>query len=451
MDNSCMKVNYFKTRKEEGQNPYIGFTSFQHFRDEALYSDLIVRPENNLTETEHVECYPIPEDVLQNGREEGFYPDSTMAYYRVLWKDFEPEQGKYNYALIEKLLEQAKEHEQLLIFRLLPHSTRARDDVPDWLKALIPCPERPEGARVKDSPTDPLFLELFENAIRKIGERFDDNPVLYAVDICLPGAWGEGHNLHLYSEESLIELADTFLEAFPKTSLVAQISKPWLVKYVNEKRPIGWRGDGCGSPKHLYEIYPKLIEEMPDIWKKAPISFEAYWWIGEWKRQGWDIDAIIEKTLSWHISLFNAKSLPIPEEWREKVEYWISRMGYHFAPDYFKSPECAQAGKLVEFELCMENCGVAPIYEKIPLKVRLANETKEYVFDTDIDIRKWLPGKHVHTISICLPETMDSGKYNVEIGILGEDTPMIYLCTDAVRDGRYYRMGELMIEVNSKM
>lgn len=450
MANFCMKVNYFNTRKEEGQNPYIGFTSFQHFRDEALYSDLIVRPENNLTETEHVECYPIPEDVLQNGREEGFYPDSTMAYYRVLWKDFEPEQGKYNYALIEKLLEQAKEHEQLLIFRLLPHSTRARDDVPDWLKALIPCPERPDGARVKDSPTDPLFLKLFENAIRKIGERFDDNPVLYAVDICLPGAWGEGHNLHLYSEESLIELADTFLEAFPKTSLVAQISKPWLVKYVNEKRPIGWRGDGCGSPKHLNEIYPRLIQEMPDIWKKAPISFEAYWWIGEWKRQGWDIDAIIEKTLSWHISLFNAKSLPIPEEWREKVEYWISRMGYHFAPDYFKSPECAQAGKLVEFELCMENCGVAPIYESIPFMVRLANETSEYVFDTDIDIRKWLPGKHVSTISIPLPENMVAGKYDVEIGILGEDTPMIYLCTDAVRNGRYYKMGDLIVESYDK-
>lgn len=451
MANFCMKVNHFKTRKEEGQNPYIGFTSFQHFRDEALYSDLIVRPENNLTETEHVECYPIPEDVLQNGREEGFYPDSTMAYYRVLWKDFEPEQGKYNYALIEKLLEQAKEHEQLLIFRLLPHSTRARDDVPDWLKALIPCPERPDGARVKDSPTDPLFLKLFENAIRKIGEHFDDNPSLYAVDICLPGAWGEGHNLHLYSEESLIELADTFLEAFPKTSLVAQISKPWLVKYVNEKRTIGWRGDGCGSPKHLNEIYPRLIAEMPDIWKKAPISFEAYWWIGEWKRQGWDIDAIIEKTLSWHISLFNAKSLPIPEEWREKIEYWNSKMGYHFAPYYFKIPEGARAGGLVKFELCMENCGVAPIYEKIPLKVRVGNKTQGYVFDTDIDIRKWLPGKHVHTISIHLPETMVAGKYDVEMGILGEDTPMIYLCTDAVRNGRYYKMGELMIEVNSKM
>lgn len=445
MTNLRMKTNYFKYSKEEGPNPYCGFTSFQHFRNEALYSDLVVRPENNMTETEHVECYPIPNDVKQNGREEGFYPDSTMAYFRVLWKEFEPEQGKYNYKLIEDLLEQAKANEQDLIFRLLPHSTRARDDVPDWLKELIPCPERPEGKRVKDSPTDPLFLELFENAIRKIGERFDLNPRFHTVDICLPGAWGEGHNLHLYSEDELMKLVDTFLEAFPNTNLVAQVGLPWLIHYVNEKRSIGWRGDGCGSPKHIRELYPERIKKVPDIWKTAPISFEAYWWLGEWKRQGWDIDEIIEKTLSWHISMFNAKSLPIPEEWRDKIEYWISNMGYHFAPYSFGMPEFVQAGESAKFELCMENCGVAPIYEKIPLKVRLVNETKEYVVDTDIDIREWLPGKHVHTISICLPETMASGKYHVEIGVLGEDTPMIYFCTDAVRDGRYYQMGELEI------
>lgn len=439
-------TTYFGKRKEEGQNPYIGFTSFQHFRDEALYSDLVVRPENHLTETEHVECYPIPEDVLQNGREEGFYPDSTMAYFRVLWKEFEPEQGTYNYKLIEDLIEKAKEKNQLLIFRLLPHSTRARDDVPDWLKELIECPERPDGARVKDSPTDPLFLELFEHAIRKIGERFDDDPTFYAVDMCLPGAWGEGHNLHLYSEESLSQLTDTFLEVFPKTNLVAQVSKPWLVHRANEERPVGWRGDGCGSPKHLHEIYPKMIEQMPDIWKRAPISFEAYWWLGEWKRQGWDIDEIIEKTLSWHISLFNGKSLPIPEEWREKVDYWLSKMGYHFAPYSFTLPEEACAGTMVEFELCMENCGVAPIYESIPLQLRLVNEAQSYTFETNIDIRDWFPGKTTQLIYITLPDDLHAGRYDVEIGIVGEDTPRIYFCTDAERRDRYYKIGELSIK-----
>ncbi len=55
----CMKKAQFEYRAEEGQNPYIGFTSFQHYRGEKLYSDIVVKPENKMTETERVECYPI--------------------------------------------------------------------------------------------------------------------------------------------------------------------------------------------------------------------------------------------------------------------------------------------------------------------------------------------------------------------------------------------------------
>ena len=147
-----MKTNYFKYTREKKQNPYIGFTSFQHFREDELYSDLIVKPENNMTETEHVECYPIPAYVEEKGRAQGYYPDCSIAYIRILWKEFESKQGEYNYALIEDILAKAKENGQTVMFRLLPHSTRESDDVPDWLKRLIECPARPIGKRVKTSP-----------------------------------------------------------------------------------------------------------------------------------------------------------------------------------------------------------------------------------------------------------------------------------------------------------
>ena len=184
----------FQVKDEEALNPYMGFVSFQHFNGEALYSDSIVRPENNMCETENFECYPIPDDVPQNGREEGYHPDSTVAYIRILWKEFEPEQGVYNYDFMQDILDKAKAHGQTVIFRLMAHSTRARDDVPEWLKALIPCPERPDGKRVKDSPTDPKFLQYFSEAVRKLGERFDDDPTLDAVDISQHGPWSERSN-----------------------------------------------------------------------------------------------------------------------------------------------------------------------------------------------------------------------------------------------------------------
>ncbi len=440
------QCNTFGFKSEEGLNPNVGIMSFQHFNGEDLYSDIVVHPKNNFCETENVECYPIPDDVPQNGRNEGYYPDSSVVYIRALWKEFEPERGVYNYKFIEDILEKARAHKQLLLFRLIAHSTRARDDVPEWLKEIMDCPERPEGKRVKASPTDPRFLEYFGEAIRKIGERFDDDPYFDAIDISLPGSWGEGYKLELYPDEDIRKLMDTYTDVFKKTQLIGQLARPEMIEYASKNLPVGWRGDGLGHPPHTKEIYPPRIEILKDRWKIAPVSFEAYWWLCEWKRQGWGIDEIIEKTLEWHISSFNPKSIPIPYEWKEKVEYWISKMGYHFMINHFKFPSVASAGDELIFELGMENCGVAPIYKSLPLKVRVRNDEHSLEFVTDVDIKKWLPGKHENIISVLLPKRIEKGNYEIEIGIFDNVIPPLYLCTDAKRNENFYAVGCLKVE-----
>ena len=440
-----MKTRFFAYQEEPAQNPYIGFTSFQHFRNEPLYSDVVVKPENNMRETENLEPYPVPDYVPQNGREEGYYPDTTVAYIRILWKEFEPRQGEYHYEVIEDVLKKAHECGQTVMFRLMPHSTRAEDDVPEWLKAVVDCPVRPEGARMKDSPTDPLYLELFGKAMEKIAERFDDDPRLDIVDICLPGAWGEGHKLDQYSEEVLKAHMDVYTRAFKNTHLLGQVLAPHLVRYANEARPVGWRGDGIGQENLMAVKFPYAAGMLPELWEKSPVSFESYWWIGEWYRQGWDLDKIMEACLEWHVSTFNAKSLPVPHEWADKVKEWNRRMGYHFVIDYAKCPECARPSETMEMEWGIDNVGVAPIYRPVPLKIRLAGEQTSYVFETDIDIRTWMPGKHINRASIRLPGDIPAGRYQVEIGLMNESIPQLYLATDAERDGAYYVVGEVQI------
>ena len=354
----------FEYRREEGQNPYIGFTSYQHFRGEPIYSDSIVKPENNLTETEAFECYPIPENVPQNGLQEGFYPDCTIAYIRVLWKEFEPEEGLYNYDLIDGILRKAEKVGQKVMFRLLPHSTRASDDVPEWLKLIIPCPERPAKAREKKSPTDPRYLIYLSRAIRAIGERFDTDETLEYMDISLTGAWGEGSHRGDFRDEDLYRLMDVYVESFKQTQLIGQLTAPDLLKYVNQSKYTAWRADGIGQPRLLKDVFMPRAMAMPAYWEKAPVSLESYWWLGEWKRQGWCIEDIIEATLGWHISSFNAKSLPIPLEWKEQVQYWIDRMGYHFRPVKFEMPAKAFRGDEIEVLATMEEI-ITPYLKKI--------------------------------------------------------------------------------------
>ena len=438
-------TNFFKYKREDGVNPGCGFMSFQHFKGEKMYADIVANRENKMTETASVECYPGSADAVEIDSSEAYYPDSSVVYIRALWKDFEPVRGQYNYGFIQDILDKAKAHGQTLLFRLMQHSTRECDDVPEWLKELIDCPERPKGMRVKDSPTDPLFMELFYKAVQELGKHFDEDPYFDGIDVSFPGAWGEGYKLELYPEDILEKTVDVYVDTFPNTSLVIQSVRPALVKYANEKTVAGFRGDGLGNPYHMEKAYPPRFEELKDMWKKVPVMFECFWWMCEWKRQGWDIDYIINKTLEWHITSFNAKSMPVPPEWKDKIEAWESKMGYHFMIDSFTGYESVKKGESAVFELNIENLGVAPCYKAHPLKLRFSGNGGEYVFDTGIDVRHWLPGKHSESITVNFGEEMPSGSYDIEIFFETVTGQTVYFCCDAQRNGKFYKIGKVDI------
>ena len=427
----------FGYQKESKQNPYIGFTSFQHFRNDELYSDLIVKPENNMTETEHVECYPVPATTEEKGRAQGYYPDASVVYIRILWKEFEPEEGAYRYEFIEDILQKARENNQTVMFRIMQHSTRESDDVPDWLKTKIECPARPAGMRVKDCPKDPKFLDYFGRAVRAFGERFDADPTLAFVDISLPGAWGEGSHVDWFTEEQLENFVDIYTDVFKNTRLIGQTCIPWLVHHSNEKTSMGWRADCIGRPNLTYEHLPPKVERLGDIWKKGHVSFEAYWWLGEWQRQGWDLDKIIATLQSWHVSTFNAKSLPIPWEWKDQIDEWVSKMGYHFVIDEVETETSVKQGENLSVRLVVDNIGVAPIYHKLPLYIRLKNDSFTKTFETDIDIREWIEGKYEEKIALSIPKEMPIGEYELQVGIGGQGVEQVVFATDTKQDDGY--------------
>lgn len=415
-------------------NPYIGFTSFQHFRDEPLFSDC------DTTGGWVKEHYPVYDWVEQEGRSQGFYPDTEVAYIRMLWKDFEKEEGVYDYRATDQVFRLAAEKNQSVMFRLMPHTTRENEDVPDWLRAKIDCPPRPVTQRVKDSPSDPMFLKCFARAIEAFGTRYDGNAHFYAMDISLTGAWGEGHGYDQYPEEDLKMLIDTYTRVFRKTHLIGQICAPALVNYANQTRPVGFRGDGLGHGFHMDVYFPKNIYEMKDVWKTAPVSFESFWYLTEWKKQGWDIDEIIQQALKWHVSTVNGKSSSIPLEWKEKVEDWLKKMGYRYSIRLLEYPETAAPGDTMMLNLWIENTGVAPIYSPLPFCFRLKNEFAEAELKTAVDVRHWMPGDTIEHLEITLPDSLPAGTYALECRLGGENYPTVKFATDTpcTNDGYYH-------------
>ena len=169
-------------------------------------------------------------------------------------------------------------------------------------------------------------------------------------------------------------------------------------------------------------------------------------WLGEWKRQGWDIDILIDRSLQWHLSSFNAKSLPVPFEWQEKVEAWLRKMGYHYLINSVSYPEKIASGEKAQFTVCIENVGVAPMYMLIPLHLKLKGEGAEYTFRCDVDLTKWLPGKHKGDIIADIPSDIIPGEYDVELGLLRDDGMRAYFCTDAEYDEGFYKVGKIVVE-----
>lgn len=419
------------------KNPYIGFTSFQHFRDEALFSEC------KTTEGWMKEHYPVNDFVEQKGRKQGFYPDTEIAYIRMLWRDFEPEEGVFNYSLTDEIFKKAAEKNQCVMFRLMPHTTRQNEDVPDWLREQIDCPERPDTARVKDSPMSPVFLEKFAKAIEAFGLKYDGLENFYAMDISITGAWGEGHGVERYPKDTLKMLVDTYTRVFKKTHLMGQVAAPELVNYANKTRTVGLRADGLGDPDHMEWYLPGAIFKMKDWWQKAPVSFETFWTISEWKKQGWNIDDIIAETLKWHISTINAKSSPIPYEWKDKIDGWLKKMGYRFSIRLVEYPGTVHPGDVISMNLWIENRGVAPLYNKLPVTICMRNEKNEFVFDTNANACGWLPGDNFEKLEISVPPEAEPGEYSVWCKLGGGELPFVKFASDTecTEDGWYLLTG----------
>lgn len=220
-------------------------------------------------------------------------------------------------------------------------------------------------------------MRHFGGLIRALGARYDGHTDLELVDVSIVGAWGEGAGAERLTDVTRRALLDCYLETFQQTPLVLQLQD---AHYALAKRPVGWRvdclGDMGGFSKtwsHMNDYYPQTLIQtgMQDAWRRAPVTMEVCWVMQHWKNQGWDIDHIIDESLKWHISSFNAKSSAVPPEWWPQVNRWLKKMGYRFVLRKFTYPRAVNPGGDLAFTSWWDNKGVAPCYKKFPLALRL--------------------------------------------------------------------------------
>jgi len=428
-------------------NPGIGFMTFQRFNGDNLNQGL-----------KWTEGYPIDYQDFRGSLENRSHPMTSMAYFRIYWKFVEPERGRYNWEMLDRALATARSRKQSLMLRIAPYGTNKDNDVPDWYRAMMGDESAKKmRAKWRTDPEDARYARHFGEMIRAVGLRYDGHPDLESVDMAIVGAWGEGDGSALLTDPVRAALVDAYLDAFRETPLVMLLTDARTHGYAMARRDVGWRVDclgdmggfGDGKWSHMLDYYPQGIINfgMQDAWKKAPVSFEVCWVMQHWKNKGWDVDYIIDQSLKWHISSFNAKSSAVPEEWKGTVDRWLKKMGYRLVLRKFTYPDkVAPQGKLA-YTTWWENKGVAPCYRRWTLALRLQNAQRTEIFPTDADIRRWLPGDAMHDGAVFLPADMPPGEYDLSLALVDPRSrePRVKLAITGMGEDGWYKMGKLLV------
>ncbi|MGB6305167.1 MAG: hypothetical protein WBF45_15585, partial [Acidobacteriaceae bacterium] len=82
-------------------NPDIGFTTFQRFNGDSLNAG-----------TKWTEGFPIEYQPFNGTLQTKDFPMTTIAYFRIYWRFLEPQQGVYNWAMLDKALQTAHARHQ---------------------------------------------------------------------------------------------------------------------------------------------------------------------------------------------------------------------------------------------------------------------------------------------------------------------------------------------------
>jgi hypothetical protein len=413
--------------------PGVGFQSFYRFEDE----------DNSIQQM------PFP---------------SGSAYIRWMWKQVEPQEGEYNWNLIDNSLARARENGQTLEFRIMLEMTD-QHAIPQWLidKGVSLRYTTCEGEHYSPDLEDPILREYHYNLIRALGERYDGHPDLGSVDIGSVGLWGEWH---IYcdpdlmpSREERLAIIDLYYEVFPNTPLTALVDDKESVVYAADKGRSAWRADCWGnylptnSWSHHQNSYRPMHEMIPEAWKKGPVAMESCGTMRSWDAPDDVITEIIDETLFWHTSMAHNKSDNIPSEFQAEVERLVMNLGFRLVLRTATYNDAVPPGSSPLIAMDWENLGVAPPYRDHRIAFRLNDGQGNYsaVVITEQSIRGWLPGDTSVNVRYSLPDNVSEGEYTLETGLVFHSAPdrTVPIAIEGETADGWYPLGAISVDRNA--
>lgn len=418
-----------------------------------------------------------PADTLDD------FPGLSTVYLRVPWAFVEPEEGRFNWALLDTPAQRWIAKGKRVAFRITCSENWIRFATPEWVKragAEGVFYEFGKGA-VENGPAwdpkfdDPVFLKKLDAFLAAMAARYAGNPDVAFIDVGSFGLWGEGHtqmSSGWIPEPRMREIVrrhiDLHRKHFPHERLaisddVIGHNTPGphhpLTDYALSQG-VSLRDDSIlVQPPPLEWFHAGLAQAF---WPRLPVILEHEHYGSSKARGAWGDGSLLLKAVEdYHASYMSIHWWPRVEleENRELVDTINRRMGYRLELRELGWPRQAGIGKPFTVQARWANVGVAPCYPGGFMCLTLKDKQGGLVsvlVDEGLDMRTLAvgpPGQAAETTRKCeltaglIAPTTRPGTYDVYASVGRRDgTPLIALPLEGDDGQRRYRLGEITLK-----
>jgi hypothetical protein len=421
------------------------------------------------------------------------FPGMDHLYIRLAWAYLEPEEGQFDWPVIDRIIEKWTGHGLGIAFRISCKETSTdrieqQFATPRWVmeagakggyyrmgKAIGPeGPWEPEF-------DDPIFLDKLDRFLAAFAARYDAKPWLRYLDIGSIGDWGEGHSwagsrkdlsfavrklhvdLHLkHFKRAQLVISDDYVHALKDPAERANLHQYILTNGISYRDDsIMVDGYFAGTSDRFTVRSPEVFD---DAFRRMPTVFELEHYskvksLGNWEVLPGSSAAKFGKGKTGPdffrgaLELLHATYIGYHGDAREWLtdnpaltEELLNKCGYWLFPKSIELPPTLVAGETVSLTLIMENRGVAPPYAPYELRIKMSRADDRVVRPVGTAGKSWLPGAPIILRNeLALPSDLKPGDYDLAIGLFdttgGKERPVELALKASARDSEgYYRV-----------
>lgn len=399
------------------------------------------------------------------------FPGMDHLYLRLAWSYLEPEEGKFDWTDIDRVVAKYVPKGYKISFRISCSETGSYPDnfgelvdgvhyaTPSWVRNAGAEGTIVDNGRIKfwvPKWDDRVYLEKLDQFHKAFAARYDDKSWVSYVDIGSIGDWGEGHtSFSTKIRPTMAEVKaniDVYLKNYKKSQIIANddmIAEGRPEKDIRELyQYLESNGIGLRDDSPLVDWYFQYCLQdsagnfqwtishpflYASLYLKEPVVLELQHyraikkdgnWLGEngettipeYKVSG-------AETLRGALKIMHATYIG----YHGYMEDWLSdnpdltrelanRCGYWYFPVKAMIPGKFKRG---ENTLSLEwlNKGVAPAYKNFSLALRFEAEKTGNSFDlivADSGNLNWLPGvKRTEKYNVNIPSSIPKGSYRL--------------------------------------